>query len=104
MVVTSIPFGQQAPATTIWPKRPKPITSTLPLHAGEIVRVRSVGLRMAPQNCLGQGRDQRAEQHGGGGDGGEYARLPLVEHVHRGAERNQHEGELAGAGEHRTGA
>ena len=73
-------------------------------RVGEIVGLAFGRPREAPQHRIGERGDQRAQQHGHGGNRGEDAGLARIEHAERAAERNEHEGELAGAGEHRSGA
>ena len=63
-----------------------------------------VAPRQPAQRQVRQAGDRRPQHHGGGRDGGEQAHLRGIEDRQRRAERHQHEGELAGAGEHRPGA
>ena len=90
---------------TICPKRPKPMTSTEPVRAVEIV-----GLALRRAGRGGAARTSVRVANGGPISSVIAAiadsRLPCaaLRITEQDAERQQHEGELARAGEHRAGA
>ena len=71
---------------------------------GEVLGLTKFCLCKPAQQPIGECGHRWTEQHGDGGNGGENARLARIEHAERAAEWNEHERELAGAGENRSGA
>ena len=74
------------------------------VRAVEVVGLALVAAGDAPQHRLRQGRERRADQQRDRGDRGQQAALRGAQDPEQDAERQQHEGELARAGEHRAGA
>ncbi len=70
----------------------------------EIVGLAFRRAREPAQQALGHFGERRADQQRDRGDGREQASLVDAQDSERGAERQQHEGELARAGEHRARA
>src|SRR3954467_10052260 len=114
MVVTSISSASRH-CDTIWPKRPKPITSTDPRASekssgsrvsGGLRRRSSVSVNVAtrgPRSMVMAAMAVRMLAWEGG-KGREVAGLAGVQYAQRPAERNEDKRKLAGRRQHRSGA